>query len=279
MSDFEINNDTSYSSYDDSDYGGYDPNDQGGYLLPEEDSGDGGFNQNDEEEFGANYNLGADEYISNFNDLGNEVDSNLEIGPDDQGGYLFSGEDSGDDWGFCSDDSYYGGYDINDQGGYLFSGEDGEDGWDFSSDDSINQDGDETWTTMDFAKHYFTGDERSVKLKNVGLDDDFESTIQVQEAEWYIKNAAELAVRQSGEADVVFNNTAFLCEVGDDDLSNPLYSLGSGWLSAQGSCSEGRCNIQFKYSDLFADPLDIGIEVPFGKPYTIEHEFSKKYEF
>jgi hypothetical protein len=138
MSDFEINNDTSYSSYDDSDYGGYDPNDQGGYLLPGEDSGDGGFNQNDEEEFGANYDFGADEYISNFNDIGNEVDSNLEIGPDDRGGYLFSGEDSGDDWGFCSDDSYYGGYDTNDQGGYLFSGEDGEDGWDFCSDNSNN---------------------------------------------------------------------------------------------------------------------------------------------
>ncbi|WP_211270586.1 hypothetical protein, partial [Pseudoalteromonas luteoviolacea] len=147
------------------------------------------------------------------------------------------------------------------------------------------------WTTEDFLKHYWKGGGKTVYLKDVGLADDFEGNWVTDEViNVALKNALKLK-DMSIDGDTFGYDKEFLLLLqgrldGPDsqNMKNPLFSLGSGYLRASGTCSAGTCNFNFSYTDIFEDILSMdhkkwwpygGVEMPFSNRYYIHHNFRK----
>ncbi|QIL90703.1 hypothetical protein GNX18_13720 [Microbulbifer sp. SH-1] len=111
-------------------------------------------------------------------------------------------------------------------------------------------------------------------MGDVGLGEDFKNTPQVKKAEAGLKLFLKLKLRTSENDTVLFQDTFFLHDVGNNNMANPLFSLGSGWLNMDAICSGGSCDMRFHYSDYFREPLDIkNIEVRGGTPYPINYYY------
>lgn len=140
------------------------------------------------------------------------------------------------------------------------------------------------WGTLDFVKHYFFGGGESVTLSEAGLGGTFEENWATTESLSAAKNELEYQVRTQ-EGGFEYNSEFFLPLQGSggpgqvQNPTNPLFSLGSGFLKMSATCSGGSCNATFTYRDHFADPLNIGREIPGGTPYEISHSFTRRFDF
>jgi RHS repeat-associated protein len=144
--------------------------------------------------------------------------------------------------------------------------------------------GQNDWITATFVAHYFIGGGKPVNLGDVGLGDEFEASAQVQGGILYVKNQIEISLRSGGDGSI--SGVYDLVNVGDGDLSNPLYSVGSSNLQYTTTCVQGTCTATFVTKDFFADPLSIEeswlgvpVEIPPGIPYEINYEFTEEFKF
>jgi hypothetical protein len=93
----------------------------------------------------------------------------------------------------------------------------------------------------------------------------------------YISDKIEQAkITPSGFHD--FDNTGEI-DVIKTTCDPSLFSIGGIILYRDTVCADGICNFTFSINDIFQDPLDIGIEMPFSNRYRILHKWkiSKKY--
>lgn len=137
------------------------------------------------------------------------------------------------------------------------------------------------WNSTNFVKHYLFGNGEPIDLGDVGLGDEFQSTQQVHDAEYYLHNELELFMKTTGEDSFLFRDSAFLRDIGNNNLFNPLYSVGNSWLIMDAVCSGGICDARFYINDEFKEPLvwAKGKEVRGATTYEINYHYDKKFKF
>jgi len=116
-----------------------------------------------------------------------------------------------------------------------------------------------------FVKHYFNGNGKPVNLRDWGLGKKFENTKSVKK-------------EVNDFMDEVKNGDFNSMCIEIDSTTNvtwdgELFSVGGSSFFRYADCENGVCIGHFKIMDKFADPLDIGIELPFSKKYNINYEF------
>jgi hypothetical protein len=127
------------------------------------------------------------------------------------------------------------------------------------------------WSHSDFVKHYFSGDGETVNLGDVGLGKPFENTDSVtSETERLMSEV--LSVAKDGYSALGRGDTNVTFEP-------DLYSVGNSTLFMDAACGGGSCTFDFKIRDWFRDPLDIGMELPGGQPYRINHDWQVERGF
>jgi hypothetical protein len=123
------------------------------------------------------------------------------------------------------------------------------------------------WSSRDFIHHYFGGNGGTIHLGDVGLAGFLENDPSAKEAtEYYIAIVTASTVAE-------FHLPPR--QVGVIDLTGRLVAMGRSALYGQSSCLYTSCFIRFSINDSFEDPLDLGLEIPGGTPYRIQHEWSR----
>jgi RHS repeat-associated protein len=145
------------------------------------------------------------------------------------------------------------------------------------------------WSTKDFVWHYYFGGGAAVDLADVGLLDDFQNARQtknnvlsfrIQVRDRARKRAKEKCKGHSGLFRLGMGYyTSAMNHVGDERVSNPLYSVGGSKLFMSASCDlyvdcckrvvVFYCMNTYSINDMFSDPYSGGFELGVAVPYDI----------
>jgi hypothetical protein len=134
------------------------------------------------------------------------------------------------------------------------------------------------WNTMHFLLHYYGGSGESVYLNQIGLEERFLNTDEVNGALYNLTRGLELELRLNGSELLMFKQSAFMHTIGDDNPLDPLFSLGSGLLRSVSTCSNFTCAVSYSYSDLFSVHVVGNLEAG-GVPYEIYYRFTSTIDF
>jgi hypothetical protein len=122
----------------------------------------------------------------------------------------------------------------------------------------------QSWTTMDFVKHYYVGGGETVYLNKVGLARAFRRSKSVRAAtSKFIAKVIDAGAWQRQSESAITDVTS----------EKNLFALGHSQLFMWGACSGWGCDFEFQIHDWFRDPLGVGIETG-GIPYRIEDQWT-----
>lgn len=122
------------------------------------------------------------------------------------------------------------------------------------------------WTADEFMAHYFIGNGETLDLRDMGLGKLYENAPSVRD----ITSSFMTSIMSNPARDFWVPNK----EIGHTDVTETIFSLGKSAFSAAGGCRSADCFFRFSINDSYEDPLELGMEIPFGAPYRIVYEWS-----